>query len=71
MAVHAPVEATVAVRDYTALGALKRHEQESKLLELVESGRIMDAIRLARSLYGYDVTEAKQFVDGLSSRAKA
>jgi hypothetical protein len=71
MAVHAPVEAAVAVRDYTALGALKRHEQESKLLELVESGRIMDAIRLARSLYGYDVTEAKQFVDGLSTRAKA
>ena len=71
MAMHTPVEATEIVRDYTALGALAKHEQESRLLELAEKGHMMDAIRLARSLYGYDMTEAKQFVTDLSGRAKA
>ena len=71
MAMHTPVEATEIVRDYTALGALAKHEQESRLLELAEKGHMMDAIRLARSLYGYDITEAKQFVTDLSGRAKA
>ena len=71
MALHTPVEATEIVRDYTALGALAKHEQESRLLELAQKGNMMDAIRLARSLYGYDMTEAKQFVTDLSGRAKA
>jgi len=71
MAMHTPVEGAEIVRDYTALGAMVQHEQESRLLELTERGRIMDAIRLARSLYGYDVTQARQFIDGLSGRAKA
>jgi ribosomal protein L7/L12 len=71
MAVHTPVESAEIVRDYTGLGAMVQHEQESRLLELAENGRVMDAIRLARSLYGYDLTEAKQFVDGLAGRAKA
>lgn len=71
MAVHTPVEGAEIIRDYTALGAMVQHEQESRLLELTESGRIMDAIRLARSLYGYDLTQARRFVDGLSGRAKA
>ena len=71
MAMHTPVEATEIVRDYTALGALAKHEQESRLLELAEKGHMMDAIRLARSLYGYDLSEAKQFVTELAGRAKA
>lgn len=71
MAVHTPVEASETVRDYTALGALKQHAQESRLLELTENGRLMDAVRLARSLYGYDLTQATRFIEGLSGRAKA
>jgi hypothetical protein len=71
MAVHAPVESAKVVRDYTALGALARHEQESRLLELAEHGQVMDAVRLARSLYGYDLAEAKLFVESLSSRARS
>ena len=70
LAVHTPVEASKVMRDYTALGALKREEQESRLLELIESGQVMDAIRLARRLYGYDLPEAKTFVEGLGARAK-
>ena len=71
MAVHAPVESAEVTRDYTVLGALQREEQESRLLELAESGRMLDAVRLARTIYGYDLSEAKRFVDGLAGRAKA
>lgn len=71
MAVHTPVETAEITRDYRALGAMKQHEQESRLLELTENGQVMEAIRLARSLYGYDLTQAKRFVEGLSGRAKA
>ena len=71
MALHTPVESARIVRDFTAIGAMVHHEQESRLLELAENGRAMDAIRLARSLYGFDMTEAKRFIDGLSGRAKA
>jgi ribosomal protein L7/L12 len=71
MAVHAPVAASETTRDYTALGALKQHEQESRLLELMEQGQVVDAIRVARSIYGYDLTQARDFVEGLAGRAKA
>ena len=71
MAVHTPVEASEITRDYTALGGLTRDEQESRLLELIEAGDEMDAVRLTRSLYGYDLTAAKRFVEGLAGRAKA
>jgi hypothetical protein len=71
MAVHTPVESAEIVRDFTALGAMVQHEQESRLLELTRNGHVMDAIRLARSLYGFDVTEAKRFIEGLSGRVEA
>ena len=71
MAVHTPVQAAEITRDYTALGAVQQHEQESRLLELTENGQMLDAVRLARSLYGYDLTQATRFIEGLSGRAKA
>ena len=71
MAVHTPIDASEILRDYTALGATESDEGESRLLELAENGQVHDAIRLARSLYGYDLTQAKSFVDGLTGRAKA
>jgi hypothetical protein len=71
LAVHAPVDASEIVRDYTALGATEPEEGESRLLELAESGQVHDAIRLARSLYGYDLTQATLFVESLAGRAKA
>ena len=48
-----------------ALRALTRDEQEARLLELSERGQDLAAITLARQLYGYDLTRAKAFVDGL------
>lgn len=71
MAVHTPVESAEVNRDYTVLGSLEKHEQESRLLELAENGQLLDAVRLARLIYGYDLSEAKRFVEGLSGRAKA
>ena len=71
MAVHAPVDASEILRDYTALGATESDEGEARLLELAENGQVHDAIRLARSLYGYDLTQATTFVEGLTGRAKA
>jgi hypothetical protein len=71
MAVHTPVESAEVRRDYTVLGSLERNEQESRLLELAENGQLLDAVRLARLIYGYDLSEAKRFVDGLAGRAKA
>lgn len=71
MAVHTPVESAQVTRDYTVLGSLQREEQESRLLELAENGQLLDAVRLARTIYGYDLSEAKRFVEGLSGRAKA
>ncbi len=71
MAVHAPVDASEIVRDYTALGITESDDGESRLIELAENGQTLDAIRLARSIYGYDLIQAKLFVEGLSARAKA
>lgn len=71
MALHTPVASAKRMTDYTVLGQVAKDEQETRLIELVERGYIMDAVRLARRLYGYDVAEAKSFVDGLSTRARA
>lgn len=42
-----------------------RKEQTSRLLEFAERGDTMSAMILARHLYGYDLTQAKIFVEGL------
>jgi hypothetical protein len=55
-------------KSYANLAPLSKEEQETRLLELAESGDMIGAIALARRLYAYDLTEAKQFVEGLISR---
>ena len=47
---------------------MDRRAREDRLLELAERGRTMDAVKLAKLLYGHDTTEAKTFVDGLLKR---
>jgi hypothetical protein len=59
------------VQDYDGLEALSREEQETRLLELAESGQTMAAIGLARRLYSYNLTEARAFVEGLVGRSGA
>ena len=43
----------------------QRKEQEARLLELAESGDRIGAVALARQLYAYDLTTAKEFIDSL------
>ncbi|MEM7226488.1 MAG: hypothetical protein AAF495_26185 [Pseudomonadota bacterium] len=47
---------------------LDKTAQEDRLLELVERGETVSAIKLAKELYGYDTTDAKAFVDDLARR---
>jgi hypothetical protein len=60
--IEAPVEVTV---DYTRLKGLSREEQERRIAELAGSGQIIAAVYVARRLLGYDLTQARSFVDGL------
>lgn len=53
------------INDFTQLDMLSRSEQESRLLELAECGDMIGAIATARKLYGYEPTEAKNFVESL------
>lgn len=53
--------------DFRALGSLDKAEQERRLLELIETGNRMDAIRAARQIYKMDLTSAVQFIDELST----
>jgi hypothetical protein len=47
------------------LNAPPANEMENDIQELALAGRKIDAIRLARTRYGYDLAQAKAFVDGL------
>jgi hypothetical protein len=60
-----PTETAESTTDYAHLETLTRDEQEKRLVGLVGKGDTIAAIRIARRLYGYDLTRAKQFVDGL------
>jgi hypothetical protein len=47
------------------LDAAPANEMENDIQELALGGRKIDAIRLARTRYGYDLAQAKEFVEGL------
>ncbi len=51
--------------EQAAIRTLDRARQEERLLEMVEQGNVMDAVILARDLYGFDLSEAKTFLDEL------
>jgi ribosomal protein L7/L12 len=63
--------AAEATKNYANLDQLSRQEQETRLVELAESGDMIGAIAIARRLYSYDLTAAKQFVEGLISKHAA
>ena len=61
----------IALPQATESGAfadLSREERESHILALAAAGDRFAAIKAARELYGFDLTEAKRFVDGLEGR---
>jgi len=51
--------------DLTTLAAQTPEHQEQQLLKLDAAGQTIEAIYLARRLYGFDLTAAKTFVDRL------
>lgn len=63
--------AGAAAQDFVKIEQLSREEQETRLLELAESGDMFGAIAMARRLYSYDLTAAKQFVEGLTRKQPA
>ena len=56
-------------QDFTHLEVLSREEQEDRLRALVRAGRKIDAIYVARRLYGNDLDRATAFVEGLTAAA--
>jgi hypothetical protein len=55
-------------QDYRLLQNLSKEEQEKRLLELVETGDTIGAIKVAKLLYNLDTTAAKKFVNEFSRR---
>jgi hypothetical protein len=49
----------------SVLNAAPANEMENNIQELALAGRKIDAIQLARTRYGYDLAQAKAFVEGL------
>jgi hypothetical protein len=60
-----PIEVS---HDYAHLEGLSHEEQERRLRELAETGQTIAAIRIARTLYSYDLAQARAFVEGLRGR---
>ena len=44
---------------------LGREAQEQRLLDMVHQGNTIDAVIVAKDLYGFTTTEAKRFLDEL------
>jgi hypothetical protein len=61
----------IVSKDLVNLDKLSKAEQEARLVELVESGDMIGAVTLARRLYSYDLTTAKQFVEELARKQPA
>jgi hypothetical protein len=59
-------EASSESLDLTRPRNLNRAEMDSQILALAERGRKMEAVKVARTTYGYSFREALEFVDGLS-----
>lgn len=49
----------------SVLNAAPANQIENDILEMALAGRKIDAIQLARTRYGYDLAQAKEFVEGL------
>ena len=55
-----------AINDALKVTLDANQQIENDILELALTGRKIDAIALARTRYGYDLTKAREFVEGLS-----
>jgi hypothetical protein len=55
-------------KDFGNINALSREQQEQRLRELNARVETTAAVYVARRLYGYGLSEAKVFMEGLRSR---
>jgi hypothetical protein len=63
---HVSVAPPIAERnDYTDLQGLSLDEQKRRLRALVEAGHGIDAVHIARKLFGSDLAQARAFVESL------
>lgn len=46
---------------------LDREAQEARLLDMVQQGNVIDAVIVAKSLYGFGTSEAKRYIDDLKA----
>ncbi len=46
---------------------LDREAQESRLLDMVQQGNLIDAVIVAKGLYGFSTTEAKRYIEDLKA----
>jgi len=53
--------------DFANLQGLTREQQEQRLRDLNQRGHTIEAVHLARQLYGMDLTQASKFVEELSA----
>ena len=67
---HIPITFAVEEKkDFSALEGLSREDQETRIRELVERGKIVHAQQMVRALYGLKHSEAKRFIEELKGRA--
>jgi hypothetical protein len=57
--------------DFTNLQGLPREQQEQRLRDLNQRGHTIDAVYMARRLYGLDLTQATRFVKELSAGVRS
>jgi O-acetyl-ADP-ribose deacetylase (regulator of RNase III) len=55
----------VISEDFLHIDRLSREEQEKRLRELDQRGQTIAAVHIAAGIYGYDLNQAKAFVEGL------
>ena len=67
----APIRDTRNKRVDTAKPATEKAQQENQIIELLERGDRIGAIKLARRCYGCSLTEAQQLVEGLLTTSKS
>jgi hypothetical protein len=58
----------VVTEDFLHIGSLNRKEQERRLRELDQRGQRIAAVYIATRIYGYDLTDATAFIEGLRPR---
>jgi hypothetical protein len=57
--------------DFAHMQGLPREQQEKRLRELNRRGETMAAVYIARRLYGYNLTQATNFVKGLQAGSRS